>query len=291
MEFAPVTENEVLKIIRSSPKKTCQLDPILAQVTIDYVHDLLRVITHIINRSLAFGHVPDSIKTALVTWLIKKPSLDREVLQNYRPVSNLTFMPNVLERVVCARLREYRAANCLLEPCQFAYRAHYSTETALLRVQNDLVVAVQGSCAAFLVLLDLSADFDTTDRSILLARLQSWFGIGRVALDWLASYLNDRVQRVNIKGVLSTQTELLLGVPQGSMLGPRLFSLYTAPISEIADRPGVSIHFYADDTYLYRTSALRFPTQTRSHRSCSRLKSASRRFVPGCCKTNSSSTT
>ena len=250
-EFAPVTELEVLKIIKSSPKKTCQLDPVPTQVMVDYILDLLPVITRVINMSLALGHVPTSMKTALVTPLIKRPSLDKEVLQNYRPVSNLSFLSKVLERVVSARLGEYLTANCLLEPRQSAYRANHSTETALLRVQSDLLMALDRGCASFLVLLDLSAAFDTIDHGILLARLQSWFGISGVALDWLVSYLSDRVQRVHIKGVRSTERELLLGVPQGSVLGPLLFSLYTAPISEISDRHGVNIHFYADDTQLY----------------------------------------
>ena len=131
-------------------------------------------------------------------------------------------------------------------------------------------MAVDKGCAAFLVLLELSVAFDTNDHSILLTRLQSQFSIGGVALDWLASYLSDHVQRVNIEGVLSTERELLLGVPQGSVLGPLLFSLYTAPISEIVDRHGVRIHLYADDTQL--DLSLRSSTQTRSHRPCSRLK-------------------
>ena len=148
----------------------------------DYVHDLLPVITRIINMSLAFGHVPTSTKTALVTLLIKKSSLDKEVLQNYQPVSNLAFLSKVLERVVCARFREYPTANCLLEPHQSTYRVNHSTETALLRVQSDLLMAVDEGCAAFLVLLDLSVAFDMTDHGILLTHLQSWLGIGGVAV-------------------------------------------------------------------------------------------------------------
>ena len=192
-QFGPVTELEVLKIIRSSPKKTCQLDPMPTQVMMDYVHGLLPVITGIINMSHAFRHIPTSVKTALVTPLIKKPLLDKEVLQNCQPVSNLTFLSKVLERVVTTRLREYLTANCLLKPCQSAYRANHSTETALLRVHSDLLMTVDEGCAAFLVLLDPSAAFDTIDHGIPFPCLQSWFGIFGVALDWLALYLSDLV--------------------------------------------------------------------------------------------------
>ena len=104
------------------------------QVMMDCVHDLLPVVTCIINLSLAFGHGPTSMKMALITSLIKKPSLDTEVLQSYWPGSNLMFLSKLLERVVYARLREYLTANCYSlnhHAMQSAYRANHSTETAL----------------------------------------------------------------------------------------------------------------------------------------------------------------
>lgn len=134
---------------------------------------------------------------------------------------------------------------------QSAYKSHHSTETALLKVQSDLLMFLDKGCSAFLVLLDLSAAFDTIDHAILLSRLHTRYGISEVALAWVSSYLDGRVQRVHIKGVSSTERERRLGVPQGSVLGPLLFSLYTAPLSEIADRHGVNLHLYADDTQIY----------------------------------------
>ena len=184
----------------------------------DYMHDLLPVIT-CINVSLAFGHVSTSMKMALVRLLIKKPSLDKEVFQSYWPVSNLMFLSKVLDRVVSVRLGEDVTVNCLLKPRRSAYRANHSTETVLLRVQSDLLMAVDKGCAALLVLLDLSAAFDT------LTTIVCWLACSlgsalaeSLWTDQLASYLRDRVQRVNIKEMLSTERELLLGVPQGSML-------------------------------------------------------------------------
>ena len=211
------------------------------------------ITTHSFHSDVTLSSVDTLLHTVYAQFIgFPGGTASKEVLQNYRPVSNLAFLPSkVLERVVCARLREYLTVNCLLKPHQSTYRANYSTETVLLRVQSNLLMAVDEGCATFLVLLGLLAAFDTIDHGILLTHLQSWFNTGGVALDWLASYLSDHVQQVNIKGVLSIERELLLGVPWGSVLGPLLFSLYTAPISEIVDWHGVSIHFYADDTQLY----------------------------------------
>ena len=127
------------------------------------------------------------------------------MVKNYRPVSNLTFLSKV----------EYLAANDLLDPRQSAYRAHHSTETTLVKVQSDLLMAVDGGCAAFLVLLDLSAAFDTIDHNILLSRLHTTFGISDVALAWISSYLRDRVQCVQVKGVSSSGKEPAPGSPTG----------------------------------------------------------------------------
>ena len=102
----------------------------------------------------------------------------------------------------------------------------------------------------FLVLLDLSAAFDTIDHSILLSRLSS-FGVRDSALEWIRSYLTDRTQAVNISGCLSSFIPLLFGVPQGSVLGPQFFTIYSSPIANIARKHGLEVHMYADDTQLY----------------------------------------
>ena len=107
-------------------------------------------------------------------------------------------------------------------------------------------MAVDDGSVAFLVLLDLSAAFDLIDHTILLSRLHDKFRICDTAIAWISSYLSGRVQQVHINGVSSTLQDLCLGVPQGSVLGPLLFTIYTTPLSEIADRHGVNIHFHAD---------------------------------------------
>ena len=115
------------------------------------------MVTILVNLSLQSANVPDSMKQALVTPLLKKDDLDPEVFKNYRPVSNLSFLSKVLERVVAARLTNYMTINQLHEPMQSAYRACHSTETALVWVQNDILRTLDQGRAAILVLLDLSA--------------------------------------------------------------------------------------------------------------------------------------
>ena len=101
------------------------------------------------------------------------------------------------------------------------------------------------------MLLDLSAAFDTIDYSILLFRLSTTFGFDGLALRFLSSYLSNRTQSVSIETELSPPSPLLTGVPQGSVLGPLLFCLYTSPLTSVLSSSPVAAHFYADDTQLY----------------------------------------
>ena len=183
--------------------------------------------------------------------MLKKPSLDKENLSNYMPISNLNFISKLLERVVAKRLHEHLSTNSLYLPLQSAYRKFHSTETALLAVQNDIISAMDQGKVTALILLDLSAAFDTVDHTILLHRLEHWFGITGVALDWLKSYLLDRSQFVSTNGCLSEVAKLTCGVPQGSVLGPLLFTLYTVPLGSLLDKQNLHYHLYADDTQLY----------------------------------------
>ena len=203
------------------------------------------------NLSLKEGNFPETFKTAHVAPLLKKPTLDKEGMKNYRPVSNLSFVSKILEKVVAKRLISHINAAGLSNKIQSAYKKFHSTETALLKIQSDILSAMDKGKVTALVLLDLSAAFDTIDHSILLNRLESWFGIGDAALRWLTSYLSNRCQRIRVNGALSSQKGLLFGVPQGSVLGPLLFSLYTTPLSQAISNHSIPHHFYADDSQLY----------------------------------------
>ena len=141
--------------------------------------------------------------------------------------------------------------NGLYEAFQSAYRQLHSTETALLRVHNDILQAVDNCGGAILVLLDLSAAFDTIYHEKLIGILDTYCGIKGDPLKWFSSYLKDRVQSVQIGSTFSREQNLLFGVPQGSVLGPVLFTIYTTPLGKIIQRHGLTYHLYADDTQLY----------------------------------------
>ena len=148
------------------------------------------------------------------------------------------------------QLSAYLTSNNLFCPSQSAYRPGHSTETALLKVMNDILRALDDGYVSVLTLLDLSAAFDTIDHQILLSRLQTLYGISGTALSWFESYLSGRTQTVTINNNCSKPTSLRFGVPQGSVLGPILFILYTKPLSNLIERHSISSHFFSDDTQL-----------------------------------------
>ena len=162
---------------------------------------------------------------------LEKANLDPDNLTNYRPISNLPFASKLLERHVARCLLDHVTANDLLDRNQSAYRPHHSTETALVLVQNDILKALDRRHGVILILLDMSAAFDTVDHDVLVTRLVQRFGVTGCAIAWIKSYLADRSQSVNINGGVSNDTPLAFGVPQGSALGPILFSIYTTPHS------------------------------------------------------------
>ena len=249
--FSSVTLQEIRHIILKAPSKSCELDPLPSWLLKECVDELSPIVTSIVNASLNHAIVPLSLKTALIRPLLKKSGLDKEVLKNYRPVSNLSFISKVLEKVVAKRLDDHMLDNNLYSSVQSAYRERHSTETALLKVQSDILTALDSGSGAVLLMLDLSAAFDTIDHGILLSRLNSLYGISGDALDWFKSYLSNRVQRVIIGDTVSECKNLNFGVPQGSVLGPKIYCMYTKPISDIIAGHGLSHHCYADDTQLY----------------------------------------
>ena len=217
------------------------MDPIPTWIIRDAKSELLPTITDIINASLRSSEVPTSMKSAVVTPLLKKATLDPEILKNYRPVSNLSFVSKVLERVVAQRLTSYMTDNNLHEYLQSAYKPGHSTETALVKVQNDILTSIDQHGIVILILLDLSAAFDTIDHDVLFSRMESTLGITGPALEWFRSYLGDRTLQVQIDDSFSASQEVLWSVPQGSVLGPLLFLIYLLPLGILIRKHGLEL--------------------------------------------------
>ena len=165
------------------------------------------------------------MKEALLCPLLKKPNLDLQQFKSFRPVSNLLFVSKLIERAVCDQLLEYTAMTGKLEGMQSAYHADHSTEMALLKVKTDILNDMDNKKVNFLILLDLSAAFDMVSFCLLMNRLLNRFGITGTVLQWIESYLTEQTQRVMIDEFSSDPVMLKCGVPQGSVLGPILYTL------------------------------------------------------------------
>ena len=246
----PVSVDEVMSIILKSPTKSCNLDPIPTRLLKQCLPVVVPAITSIINTTFESGTVPSSLKLANIRPILKKPGLDKNAMQNYRPISNLPFLSKVMERAAFSRLTDHLLDNEILDSHQSAYRAHHSVETVLVSLTDHLLKQMDEGNLTALVLLDVSSAFDTVLHSLMIDRLKE-FGVTSTALRWFISYLSDRFQRVCIDGVKSDATPLTYGVPQGSVGGPLLFSIYTQPLGELIKRHNVGHHSYADDIQLF----------------------------------------
>ena len=201
--------------------------------------------------SLRSGVFPTSYKQSHITPLLKSPSLDCDSLQSYRPVSNLSFLSKVIETAVANQLMKHFDQHKLLDQHQSAYRPNHSVETALQHVYSSILHQLDRGRAVFLVLIDLSAAFDTVSHDHLLSLLSSRFGIGGSVLRWIQSYLSGRSYRVKINNELSAPVQCNVGVPQGSVLGPILFNCVMSVLPKLLRDIGIGCHTYADDTQFW----------------------------------------
>ncbi|KAJ8365355.1 hypothetical protein SKAU_G00141860 [Synaphobranchus kaupii] len=198
--FKILEDSDVLELVTRHRATTCPLDPIPSAVLQSISAELLPYLSSIINTCLICGHVPAAFKTARVTPLLKKPSLDPTDVRNYRPVSLLPFLSKTIERALLNQLSVFLHQNNLLD--QSGFRTGHSTETALLAVTEALATARASSLSSVLILLDLSAAFDTVNHKLLISTLAE-MGISGTALSWFVSYLTDRSYQVSWKGSVS----------------------------------------------------------------------------------------
>ena len=182
-----MSQDDIRGVILKASNASCQLDPIPTYLLKDCCDVLCPIITIMINMSLEKGIVPENWKVALVNPLLKKLGMDL-VFENFRPVNNLHFLTKVAEKVVTSQLVNHCNENAPLPVNQSAYRQLHSTETALLKVQNDILINMDNEEVTLLVMLDMSAAFDTIDHNILIDILKNDFGVVDSALQWFILY-------------------------------------------------------------------------------------------------------
>ena len=189
-KFEPTTVDEVLKIVKSFGVKCSPDDPVPATLLASSIETFVPYWVEIVNLSLEIGSM-DGMKSAVVLPLIKDLSsaTDTEKYKNYRPVSNLVFVSKIIERVVEIRLDEHMVHNDLYMDKNYGYRKDHSTELLMLKVVNDLFESFDKNIPSVVVLLDLSAAFDTVDHKKLLEILKNDIGVEGVALKWFESFL------------------------------------------------------------------------------------------------------
>jgi len=193
-----------------------------------------------ITAALGVGHLPRdcSIQISAGAAATEEGGARQVVAsQRYRPISNLSTVSKVLERLVLARLRPHLTNSKNFSKRQSAYRQGHSTETALLDVLDSIHTAADSKEVTLLIGLDISAAFDTVCNSTLVKRLKTEFGVSGTALYWIQSYLQDRTQFVKLGKHRSSETTLEVGVPLGSVLGLLLFAVYCSPVADVIASP------------------------------------------------------
>ena len=200
-------------------------------------------------------------KHAIVRSRLKKPTLDSDDLNSYRPIFNLSFLSKTIERVLAVRFNEHVEACNLLPSRQPAYRAHQSTKTAVIDVHNRIVQSMdRGGHASVLVLLDLSSAFDTIDHAILFDVIEKRFGVTGIALKWYCSYVDGRTQTFQVGSQLIATFVVRCSVPQGSVFEALKFVTYIEDLPTVIQRFAIDRHLYADDTS-YITSRQLYPSR------------------------------
>lgn len=250
---------QVMKIIDSIKTKAHGHDGITVDMIRRTLKVTLPVITNIINTSIETNVFPDTWKIARVKPIPKSSKV--EEIKDLRPISIVPILSKVLERIVCSQLTTYLENENILPVVQSGFRKRHGTDTALAHVIDDIITATDTGKVSALVLLDFSRAFDCISTELLIAKM-SCYGVSRGVCDWFRSFLTNRRQYVEIQNlsgdiIKSGAKTVGRGTPQGSILSPILFILYTSDL--VHNLKYCNVHLYADDTQIYHSF---LPTDT-----------------------------
>ena len=244
--FHSVTPEDIIKTVKSMKSNACGIDEISAFFIKLSIDSSSRIFAEIVNASLRSGYFPSRWKKARIKPI---PKVDEPLeATDFRPISLLIAFSKILEKIVANQMKTYLINYNILDKFQSAYKQKHSTITALIDITNNIYKAMDNSEITILVLLDYSKAFDCANHKLILAKLKS-FGFNETSLKWINSYLSNRSQYVVTDNGKSDWIDLLNGVPQGSILGPLLFTILVSDISESV--LNCKYHLYADDTQIY----------------------------------------
>lgn len=243
--FKQVTTGELNKIIFQLKSDAVGVDCLNLKMIRLCIPHISEYLEHVINYCLVNAVVPHVWKEALVTPICKNK--DPKEFNDLRPISILPTLSKILEKIVDMQFRSYLDKCNIIPNIQSGFRRHHSTTTALLHITDEIINACDKGKTTMLVLLDYSKAFDTINHEILCAKLEH-YNFDNNSVNFIKSYLSDRTQKVKLNGEMSTSLAVVKGVPQGSVLGPLLFCIYTADLCQKVKY--MDMHCYADDTQL-----------------------------------------
>jgi hypothetical protein len=248
--LTPTDQDEVIKVISSLKTSSSSGHDDISSTWAKKIGPGLAIpLTHLINMSIEQGTVPSALKIAKVIPVHKKE--DKSQYGNYRPISLLPTFSKIYEKIMHKRLYSYVIKKSIIYESQYGFRQGHSTTQAVSELVENVIKGFDNNETTLAIFLDLSKAFDTIDHGILLKKLK-FYGIRGKALEWFTSYLLNRQQYVSIDGHDSNKSSITCGVPQGSVLGPQLFIIYTNDLP--TNLSFCKSILFADDTNLFKTS-------------------------------------
>ena len=245
--LTPVNEDEVIRAVNNWESKTStDCEDISMHLVKEVINSIAKPITYICNLSFTSGVFPEKMKIAKVIPLFK--SGDKYMCTNYRPISLLPQFSKILEKLFSSRLDSFITKHKLINPSQYGFQQNMSTCHALIDLVDAITQSLDAKKYAIGVFIDLKKAFDTVDHKLLCKKME-FLGIRGGAFNWLNSFLENRKQFVSIDKCNSTVRNISCGVPQGSILGPKLFILYVNDMCNISNL--VKYILFADDTNIF----------------------------------------